>query len=276
MDNYYEKVNELLAAKIPFVAVTVVDTTGSVPNDVGTKMLVSGAGLAFGTVGGGKVEKKAIDEAQDLLRLDDPLARTHFVNWGLERDVGMTCGGIVKLFFEKHNCTSWSIIVFGAGHVASALISLLTKLECKITCIDPRQEWLDKLPHCAALRKLCLDDMPGFVKEIPANSFVLLMTMGHTTDKPILIEILKTRKFPYLGVIGSDAKAAKLRQDIREAKLSEELTKSFFCPLGLPLGSNHPQEIAISIAAQLLQQRDQQLPGAKPETDAKLCADATG
>jgi xanthine dehydrogenase accessory factor len=272
MDNYYENINELLAAKIPFVAVTVVDTTGSVPNDVGTKMLVTTAGLAFGTVGGGKVEKKAIDEAQELLRSDDPLARTHFVNWGLERDVGMTCGGIVKLFFEKHNCTSWSIVVFGAGHVANALISLLTKLDCKITCIDPRQEWLDKLPNCAALRKICLDDMPGFVKEIHANSFVVLMTMGHSTDKPILIEILKTRKFPYLGVIGSDAKAAKLRQDIREAKLSEELTRAFFCPLGLALGTSHPQEIAISIAAQMLQQRDQQLPGVKPESNTKLCS----
>ena len=262
MDNYYVRVNELLESKTPFVAVTVVDTTGSVPNDAGTKMLVTANGLHFGTVGGGKVEKKAIDEAQSLLVSDDASRNTHFVNWSLERDAGMTCGGMVKLFFEKHNCTTWSIVVFGAGHVANALISVLTKLDCKITCIDPRKEWLDKMQDTPALTKLCVENMPSYVSQIPDGAFVLLMTMGHTTDKPILIEILRTRKFPYIGVIGSEAKAIRLRKDIIEAGLPEEMTRAFFCPMGLPIGSNHPQEIAISMTAQLLQERDR-LFGAK-------------
>lgn len=257
---YYEKINELLAAKVPFVAVTVVDTTGSVPNDAGTKMLVSDKGLYYGTVGGGKVENKAILQSIAMLSSEDPLKTTHFVNWSLERDVGMTCGGMVKLYFEKYNCTAWNIVVFGAGHVANALISLLLKLNCKITCIDPRAEWLDKLPAAAALNKQLIEDMPSAVAKLPKDAFVLLMTMGHSTDKPILLEILRTRKFPYLGVIGSEAKAVKLRKDVLEAGLPEELCQAFFCPLGLALGSNHPQEIAISIAAQLLQERDRVLP----------------
>ncbi|HEX7807256.1 MAG TPA: XdhC family protein, partial [Thermoanaerobaculia bacterium] len=86
-------------------------------------------------------------------------------------------------------------------------------------------------------------------------SFVVLMTMGHTTDKPILLEILRTRTFPYLGVIGSNAKAKRLRQDIAAAGLPDELQRAFFCPVGLEIGSNHPQEIAVSIAAQMLQIR---------------------
>jgi xanthine dehydrogenase accessory factor len=83
--------------------------------------------------------------------------------------------------------------------------------------------------------------------------------MGHTTDMPILLQVLKqieTKSFPYVGVIGSAAKAARLRRDIKEAGLPESLTNSFNCPMGLPVGSNDPQEIAISIAAQLLQVRD--------------------
>lgn len=257
MDSFYEKVNELLAARIPFVAVTVVDTTGSVPNEAGTKMLVTAKGLIHGTVGGGKIEKKAIEEAQKLLASDDPAKKTHFVNWSLEKDVGMTCGGMSKLFFEKHNCTCWQITVFGAGHVANALISILEKLDCKITCIDHRAEWLDKLPESPSLGKiLCSEDYKAHVKEIPEGSFVLLMTMGHSSDLPILLEILKTRQFPYLGVIGSDAKAARLRKDIIEAGLSQHSTKAFYCPIGLHFGSNHPQEIALSISAQLLQERD--------------------
>jgi xanthine dehydrogenase accessory factor len=274
MDIYYDKVNELLNGKIPFVAVTVVDTTGSVPNDTGTKMLVTSSGLHYGTVGGGKVEKKAIDEAQSMLNSDDPSRRTHFVNWSLTKDVGMTCGGIVKLFFEKHNCTSWNIVVFGAGHVANALISLLANLDCRLTCIDTREEWLAKMPSIGSLKKVLHTDMPSCVAQLPEDSFVVLMTMGHTTDKPILIEILKTRKFPYVGVIGSEAKAVQLRKDILEAGLDESLTRNFYCPVGLKLGRNHPHEIAVSITAQLLQERDKLLPTFKLGGihQAKLCS----
>lgn len=256
MSEFHQKLNELLSAQQPFVTVTVVDTTGSVPNETGSKMLVSSGGLEYGTVGGGKVEKKALDQAASMLQSDDPSMRTKFLSWSLEKDVGMTCGGTVRLYFEKQNTSSWQICIFGAGHVASALICLLQKLECRISCIDPRQEWLNKLPQAASLRKINLPESLEYVSEIPENAFVILMTMGHATDLPILAEILKTRKFPYLGVIGSEAKAARLRRDLKEAGISEELCRSFFCPIGLPIGNNHPQEIAVSICAQLLQERD--------------------
>jgi xanthine dehydrogenase accessory factor len=98
--------------------------------------------------------------------------------------------------------------------------------------------------------------MPSQVQSLPDGSFVVLMTMGHSTDKPILLEILRTRTFPYLGVIGSNAKAKRLRQDVIAAGLPEPMTRAFHCPIGLDLGSNHPQEIAVSVAAQLLQARD--------------------
>src|SRR6266516_4626952 len=88
------------------------------------------------------------------------------------------------------------------------------------------------------------------------DGFVVLVTRSHTTDKPILIEILRTRTFPYLGVIGSDAKAAVLRRDIAEAGLPEDAKRAFFCPIGLDLGSNHPYEIAVSVVAQMIRIRD--------------------
>jgi xanthine dehydrogenase accessory factor len=256
MENYFDNLNRLLQSNIPFVSVIVVDTTGSVPQDAGSKMLVTHEGLVCGTVGGGKVEKRAIEEAQNLLRTANPAKSTYFVNWSLNKDIGMTCGGMVKLFFETYNTNTWKVVVFGAGHVSQAVINLLTNLECRITCIDPRLEWLSKLSDNPKLKTECLDDMPSYVKNIADNSFVLLVTMGHTTDKPILIEILKNRQFPYIGVIGSDAKAARLKKDIAEAGLPDTCQNQFFCPMGLNLGSNHPQEIAISIVAQLLEQRD--------------------
>jgi xanthine dehydrogenase accessory factor len=186
---------------------------------------------------------------------DDAAPKTKFVQWSLEKDIGMTCGGIVRVYFEAFNVTRWNIVVFGAGHCAQALIEMLLKLDCRITCIDPRPEWLERLPSNSKLRAVQSADMPSEVAKVPEGSFVVLMTMGHTTDKPILIEILRTRTFPYLGVIGSNSKAKRLRQDVLDAGLPEELTKAFFCPVGLQIGSNHPHEIALSIAAQMLQIR---------------------
>jgi xanthine dehydrogenase accessory factor len=273
----YEKMNDLLAANTPFVMVTVVDSKGSVPQDVGSKMLVTQTGLYFGTVGGGKVEARAISEAVSLLKEAEgdacterngstgrkqPTGITKFVDWSLSKDIGMTCGGSVKMFLEAFNVKSWNITVFGAGHCANALTHLLVNLDCHVTCLDTREEWLNKLPINAKLKKLHSQNLPNEVANIPGGAYVLLMTMGHSSDMPILIEILRQnpqKKFSYIGVIGSDAKAARLKRDVTEAGLPETETKRFKCPMGLPIGTNHPQEIAISIAAQLLAVRDNTL-----------------
>lgn len=251
---FFEALNALVESREPFVAVTVVDTLGSTPQDRGSKMLVTREGRRHGTVGGGKVEARAIDEALRMLA-DDSAPKTRFYQWSLEKDIGMTCGGIVRVYFEAFNVPRWNIVVFGAGHVASALVPLLLQLDCHVTCIDPRAEWLARLPESSKLARIETQDMPAEVSRIPDGSFVLLMTMGHTTDRPILVEILRSRSFPYLGVIGSHAKAKRLRQDVHAAGLPEEMTRAFFCPVGLEIGSNHPAEIAISVVAQMLQVR---------------------
>jgi xanthine dehydrogenase accessory factor len=258
---FFEALNELMAAEVPLVTVTIVDTIGSVPQDRGAKAIVTADGLAFGTVGGGRVEKKAIAEAQRMLR-GEIAENTHFAQWNLQKDVGMTCGGVVKLYFESYNAGRWQIWVFGAGHTANAVINILIHLDCHVTCVDPREEWLAKLPSSPKLTKLHIADMPSVVPSIPDDAYVVLMTMGHATDSPILIEILRTRTFPYLGVIGSDAKAAILRRDVRDAGLPPEAERAFFCPIGLDLGTNHPYEIAVSVAAQLVQVRDGMRSGA--------------
>ena len=254
MATFLETLNELMAAEVPLVTVTVVDTMGSVPQDRGAKMIVTRAGLHHGAVGGGKVETKAIQAAKQML--DGATEATQFVQWNLNKDVGMTCGGIVKLFFESFNAVRWNIVVFGAGHVANALVTLLGHFDCHVTCIDPREEWLARLPDSPKLTRICESDMPSRVPMLPDDAFVVLMTMGHTTDKPILLEVLRTRTFPYLGVIGSDSKAIILRRDVAAAGLPEEMQRAFHCPIGLDFGSNHPYEIAVSVIAQLLQTRD--------------------
>ena len=255
--SFHDRFQELLATGAPFVAVTVVDTVGSVPQDRGAKMLVTARGLESGTVGGGRVEAKAIGEAMELLRAESLADRTRFVEWNLKRDVGMTCGGSVKVYYEAYNVGIWRIVVFGAGHVASALVRLLGQLDCRVTCYDTRPEWLARLPAAPNLTPVLSADLPGEVAALPDDAFVLLMTMGHATDRPSLLEILRTRAFPFLGVIGSAAKAARLKKDVTEAGLPAEGRDAFLCPVGLPIGGNHPAEIAVSVAAQLIQVRDE-------------------
>jgi xanthine dehydrogenase accessory factor len=255
---YVERLAELAASGAPFVSVTLVDAIGSTPQDAGSKMLVTIAGLDMGTVGGGRVEARALDHARQMLAAPEAQApRVQLVEWNLQRDVGMTCGGVVKLYFETYNHAQWQVALFGAGHVAAAVVHCLAPLECRITCIDSRREWLDRLPASPRLAKVHTDDPPAQVAALAADAFVLCMTMGHRTDRPILAEIFRQgRTFPYLGVIGSRAKRKVLERELAADGATPVQLASIVCPIGLELGTNQPGEIAVSVVAQLIQARD--------------------
>jgi xanthine dehydrogenase accessory factor len=254
MLTFFEQQSQLLEASQPFVCVTLVDATGSTPQDRGSKMLVTESGLHSGTIGGGKAELHAISIAKEMLATQD---RTRFIEWNLQNDLNMVCGGAVKLFLESFNTAPWRITLFGAGHVAQALTRLLINLECQIDLYDTRDEWIAKLPQSPKLRAHLVPDLASAVEKIPAGSYVLCISMGHATDRPVVEKILKTREdLAFLGVIGSASKAVAMRKALRENGVPEENLSRFTCPLGLPLGSNHPWEIAVSITAQLLQLRD--------------------
>jgi xanthine dehydrogenase accessory factor len=252
----YEQLLALEREGVACVLVVLVESLGSTPQDTGAKMLVTAAGRHAGTVGGGRVEAKAIDVARELLatRATQP----KFVNWTLKTDVGMTCGGSVKLYFEPHagGDGAWPIVIFGAGHIAQALLPVLLPLPCSLTVCDSRVEWLEQLPRARNLRIVQHESPADLVPQLPAHAFVMCMTKGHSTDLPILRRALAERDFPFVGVIGSDAKAAVLRRELEAAGVSPERARTFHCPIGLPFGSNHPHEIALSIAAQLLSERD--------------------
>jgi xanthine dehydrogenase accessory factor len=234
--------------------VTLAGAQGSVPQEVGAKMLVTAAGRVCGTVGGGRVEDAAIRHAQHLLT--NPIDGFAMVEWNLQRDIGMTCGGVVQMAFETFHSKVWTIAVFGAGHVAQALVRVLVPLDCRILVFDTRTEFLAALPAAPNVVCECVEPLQSAVDRIPEHASVVVMTQGHRTDKPILEMILKTRSFPYLGVIGSASKAAVLRRELRECGVPAGAGQTFRCPVGLPLGRDTPEEIAISIAAELLQNRD--------------------
>jgi len=209
----YEQLVALENEGVPFVLVTLVDALGSTPQDAAAKMLVTAKGLHSGTVGGGKVEAAALKLSAEMLAKGD--AKPRLVSWTLKGDVGMTCGGSVKFYFEPH---------FGPGTWAIAII------------------------HSASPESI--------VPTLPDKTFLLAMTMGHATDRPVLRRALTERNFPFIGVIGSAAKAEILRNELIADGVAPERASGFHCPVGLDFGTNHPHEIAISIAAQLISERD--------------------
>ncbi len=248
------ELGRLEGAGQPFVCITIIAARGSVPQEVGAKLLVSARGRECGTIGGGRIEEAAIARARELLAAKKS-PRCATVEWNLQRDVGMTCGGVVTLLLEVFNHEVWRVAIFGAGHVAQALTRALSVLRCRIQVIDSRKDWLDALPKLPNVEPIFSDPLEAAVKKLPDGAFVALMTQGHRTDKPVLECILKTRSFPYLGVIGSASKAAVLRRELKESGLSPAKCRAFRCPLGLPLGNDEPEEIALSIAAEMVQVR---------------------
>lgn len=249
----WKAANDLTEAGISFVVVTLVGARGSTPQDPGAKIIVTRDGLHAGTIGGGKVESACIQKAQEILeetQQKEPL----YLTWNLQRDIGMSCGGETSFLFEHFYQEQWPVIIFGAGHVSQALTRLLSQLHCHITVIDPREEWISKLE---GVKGIVHPDPKELIKKFHPKSFFLSMTMGHLHDFEILLELSKLApEAAYVGCIGSDVKAIKMKKELVDAGVSQEFVKKLRIPMGLRFGSNDPYEIAVSITAELLKERD--------------------
>lgn len=258
MNGLWEAAGELQAQGRPFVIVTMIAVRGHAPQDVGAKAIVTSEGLYWGTVGGGKIEARCIQRSLELLADTSRVKEPELVTWNLQRDIGMSCGGEATYLFETHRTDLWKIAIFGAGHVAQAVMKILSTLACQVTCIDSRQEWIDKIPPHLHVKRILTENPPEYVSQLDPKTFFLVMTRGHATDVPVFEAILKQIPDPvYLGGIGSQIKGLKIRAELKEKGFSAAQIAKLRCPVGLPIGGNTPSEIAVSIAAELLQVRDQ-------------------
>ncbi len=250
----WRTINELRSLEKGVVVVTVAARRGSVPSETGAKAVVTEAGLVAGTLGGGKVEARAIVEA--LAMLDGGISCA-LHTWNLQRDIGMTCGGEMTLLFECVPAQSdWHIVIFGAGHVSQALVRLLATLRCRIDVVDERDNWLRRLPELENVSRHRFDKFEQGAALVRPNSQVVSITKGHSSDRPVLRDVLcGIPEVAFLGVIGSAAKRAVLVRELAADGIAPALLEKLVCPLGLPIGGNDPAEIAVSVAAQLLDRR---------------------
>lgn len=251
MTSLYDAIARLTAEGRPFVLATVVDVSGSTPQKPGAKLVVLEGGALEGTVGGGAIEKQIVEAALELLA--DPAGTTRFVETHLTHELGMCCGGKMRVFLEKHGAAA-KLVVFGAGHVGHALARLASQVGFQVEVVDARPELLTEARFPSVVRTLKAPDDAARAQTGGPSSYFCITTHDHPLDQACLEALVRVPS-AYLGVIGSERKAAKFRQRLLAQGFSEAELARVRSPMGLPIRALGPEEIAVSIVAELISVR---------------------
>ena len=255
MDEFYDRFADLRRRGIPSVLVTAVAKEGAGPVDVGKKMAVTLSMGSFGTVGGGAIEHYAIKKAIELIKTKGNLLETYYLQEGEVvtdgKSLPMACGGKVTLFYE-YSGPKEHVFIFGAGHVALALAKVLKTLDFFIEVIDDRKEVLDGFLYADQKHLLPFVDFIG-KQQIARDAMIVVATPSHKDDYHVLNKILELELKPkYFGMLCSPAKLKDYLEKTRQSHPGPIDLSNFYSPIGLDTGGNTPEEIAISIASEML------------------------
>ena len=240
--------------RVPCVLVVVAGVKGSAPREEGARMIVASDGIRHGTIGGGRLEQLATENAQTMLTSDG--APGENVDFPLGETAGQCCGGSVTLFFERHDWIRREVVIFGAGHVGQALGGLAGYLDADVRLVDSRtSSELHPTPTEEVSERLDLVDAPeGVVDELEPGASIVVMTHSHALDQAIIEACLpRIGEFAYVGLIGSERKWARFRERLSAKGFSDEALDAVRSPIGLVRGSKEPRAIALSVAAELLE-----------------------
>jgi xanthine dehydrogenase accessory factor len=240
---------QVRAARIPAVLATVVDAAGSTPQSPGAKLVLASDGQQVGTVGGGAFEARVLDEARTLLAGD--AAATRLLTLNLTTELGMCCGGTMTVFLERVALPA-RLVVLGAGHIARPLVELAAKVGFATTVIDGREAWADAARFPADAQVVC-DDPEAAVGELvlDADTAVVVVTHHHPLDQA-LVKALVGSRAGFFGLVGSEGKRNKFRMRLVAQGLDEAALARLRSPLGVRIGAVTPEEIALSIVAELV------------------------
>ncbi|MFX1517793.1 MAG: XdhC family protein [Promethearchaeota archaeon] len=248
-----------------FALVTVVEVSGSTPQRIGAKMLVDSSGnRLWGTIGGGTIENLALKEAQMLIQKRTPQLKEYELMEEGQETTDMLCGGKMKVFIDILGVGSKSYI-FGAGHISQQLVPLLTSLGFWTIVIDDRKEFLEESFKGSQASQTISGTFPQIIDsiEFEKGSYIIIITYSHELDEQILKHLLSTRQqefqtWKYLGMIGSKRKVEEIFRRLKSQGIDSQLLEKVHAPIGVPIRSQTPEEIAISIAAEIIdvQNRD--------------------
>jgi xanthine dehydrogenase accessory factor len=246
--NLYTEIEKLRSSNKAAALCTIVNTKGSTPRKVGAKMIVKEDGKIVGTIGGGNLEKKVIENAVLQIKKNEPKLFKH----DLLHQHNMCCGGSVEIYIEPIKKMN-RLYIFGAGHTGKALAQFANQLDFDIYVIDDRKEYIDEL-EVEGVNKLNLD----YKKVLPSlpfdkNTYVVILTYEHAHDRDILGYCMN-QPHAYLGMIGSKRKVEITKKMFEEGQLASKKTlDKIDMPMGINIGAESPEEIAISILAKLIE-----------------------
>jgi xanthine dehydrogenase accessory factor len=230
---------------------TIVNVRGSVPSFETAKMLVRDNGSIIGTVGGGCVEAEVWQAAREVMESEKPRILTFNLNQNPKYDTGLVCGGTLDIFIEPVLPPAL-LYVFGAGHVAFNLYKTARNAGFGVTVIDDRESYANRERFPDA-REVIAEDFDNAMSRVsPAeNSFIVIVTRGHRDDMRVLRWAVQTRA-GYIGMIGSKRKTITIFRELVKEGIPEHLFERVHAPVGFDIGAITPEEIAISITAELI------------------------
>ena len=247
----YRKMAVLFDAGDSFVLVTIVEAQGSTPGKAGAKMLVLSDGTTLGTVGGGKIEHQATQDAMEALRV----GTSRLVPYGLrpegEHALGMACGGEASVFLEVH-IPLRTLVIVGAGHIAQKLCPMARLLDFRVVVVDDRPDFAvaERLPDAEAV---ILGDPAETASLVAIDRWTatVIVTHGHLHDEAALASVLGTEA-SFIGMIGSRAKVRTVFEHLEAEGVPQDALARVHSPVGLDLGGETPAEISLSIMAQIV------------------------
>lgn len=226
---------------------TVVERHGSAPGTPGQKLYLAEDGTCAGTVGGGAIERAVLEALVLLSRAVDGVHEVR--TFALGPELGMCCGGRVVVMLEPIEANV-PCLVIGAGHVATAVSPLLSRIGFAVTVVDARDEWANDETRIPGARCL-VGEFDEVGRDIDPRGVCLVMTHDHALDQRAIEWALK-RGFAYVGGVGSRAKAERTRQRLEARGFSDEDRGRIRMPIGVDIGARLPDEIAVSIAAEMV------------------------
>ena len=247
----FAAVTDALDRGEPAALVTIVSTKGSTPQRVGAKMLVFADGRMVGTIGGGCYENDAFWKAREAITSRKPQLVHYELSDDFAQETGLICGGQMDVYIEPLEPSS-ELYIIGAGHVAFHLARTSHEAGFRVHVVDDREKFanVERFPTAA---EIIVEDIPSWIARgtIPPHGYTVIVTRGHTNDLEAL-RALAPREMRYLGLIGSRAKVARIYDALTEDRMPAETLARVHAPIGLDIGAVTPQEIAVSILAELI------------------------
>ena len=248
----FAAIGEALTKGEEVALITITTSNGSTPQRVGAKMLVFADGRTVGTIGGGCYEHDALGKAREALRTRKAVTAKYDLNDDFAQETGLVCGGQMEVFIEPLEAPP-SLYIFGAGHVGYYLARAASEAGFEVNVIDDRAAFAnhERFPFA---HSVVVEDIPTWLAQarLPASAYAVIVTRGHRHDLDAL-EALASRELRYLGLIGSRAKVARIYdQLLADNRATLEQLSHVHAPIGLDIGAVTPQEIAVSIAAELI------------------------